>query len=116
MPKLSIYETIWVEREVEVPERCPECGAPFVGLDSSNLLEIDWVDLEMQGRLIGIAGGEHAFEATEHHSTGDVFHAAAVQCAACREAIVEAGNCTLAKDRAVDGSTLLAAYREARES
>ena len=122
MAKLSIYEAIFVEREMEIPESCPHCGVSFTHAESAdpnadrggNLLEVDHVNLEMQGHLERDRA-DWGFNALHHLEVGDVYHACLFQCAMCREIVATAGNCTIGKEQEVDGSALARAYLEARE-
>jgi hypothetical protein len=116
MPKLSVYEAIFIEREVEIPEKCPQCGESFTG--GSGLLEVDWVNLEMAGHVKSEPkewGGDWHFNARQHHEIGDEYRASLFQCAACLEVIQAAGNCVIGKDRPVNALALAGAYREAKE-
>jgi hypothetical protein len=116
MPKMSIYEAIYIEREVEIPEKCPKCGESFT--EGAGLLEVDWVNLEMAGHVKSEPkewGGDWHFNARQHHEIGDEYRACLFQCAACLEVIQAAGSYVMSKECPVTALTLAQALREAKE-
>lgn len=44
MPKFTLEKATWTDVEVEVPDKCPACGASFVGEESA-LVEWNWHDV-----------------------------------------------------------------------
>ena len=83
MAKLTMSHAIFVEVEVEVPEKCPGCSASFTEGDA--LRELDWSETKYLGRL---ADGE--FETIDYEQ-GDANVSAGWWCGECGEEIATAG-------------------------
>lgn len=80
MAKLTVYDAIFVPREVEVPMECPACEADLTVQDTGNLIEWDWSDLRMSGGLLSEGLGDYVFEPNGNQEGGEEYHAAQLQC------------------------------------
>jgi hypothetical protein len=73
--KFTLCKATFVDAEVEVPTKCPACGASFEGQDSS-LIEWDWHDV---GGRVDMTAGEPSFPHGMENE-GDDYHPCALWC------------------------------------
>lgn len=85
MTKLPVHDTIFVEREIEIPESCPRCGVGF--RSGSNLRVWDWAESGTDGHID--ENGE--FEG-EDYAGGEAYRASAYTCAACAFVVALGGS------------------------
>ena len=98
--KLTVTHIAAVNQEIDVPERCPECDAPFgpeVGL--SRLLTSQYVDADQSLAI----DGEEEIWGLMAISESDVYHITQVRCDACESVLWESRELNLKLDEAPAG-------------
>jgi len=112
MTEVSVYDAIYVERVVLLPNECPspKCGATFKS-DSENPLVTDFVTMTKGQRVTEHGPQRDVKCAVESwHAVGNGHHARLFQCWRCGYVLASGGDCTIARNEQVNADVLRRAY------
>lgn len=82
--KHTLYVATFTEREVEVPDVCPACGADLTEMGS--LIEWNWNDAGVQSHLV--VGPDGYVEAEGESKYGDTYFPESLTCDNCSAEVV----------------------------
>jgi len=123
--KMKIYDVLFIEREVEIPDACPKCGAVVRDAETNALHEWNWRDESFSGHLAegadkpatDAARGDltaPTFKVAAQENAGDEFKPCAYWCE-CGEVFASGSMGVVGEQTPPTGENLFAIYNESQE-
>lgn len=115
MVKVRVCAAIFLEKTVEIPEKCPKCQADLKA--PSAVKEWAWGDgLYVGGLSPTGAPGEHYVQYDRQIDQGNSYYTMSISCVACGHDLARSGLCKIAVPAGnIDAADLMEAYEEAME-